>query len=305
MSEDLALFTRGLVKWYGNVRAVDGIDLEVPRGKVYGFLGRNGAGKTTTIRMLLGLVRPSAGEVVVLGSPIRPGSLAVLKKVGYLVETPAAYPNLTVCENLDIQRRLLRVPRQYLVDVVELLGLARYRDLPAGKLSLGNKQRLSLARALLHRPELLLLDEPVNGLDPAGIVEIRELLRSLADRHGVTVFLSSHNLSEIAHLADRIGIIHEGRMITDLSREVLHGRLNKVVEIDVSEPGRAASLLTSFFGETRLEQTPEGCLRLFDHFDRTADITRILVEGGLDVTRLCTTHEDLEDYFLRLTGGAA
>src|SRR5690606_39130504 len=209
------------------------------------------------------------------------------------------YPNLTVCENLDIQRRLLRVPRQYLVDVVELLGLARYRDLPAGKLSLGNKQRLSLARALLHRPELLLHDEPVNGLDPAGIVEIRELLPSLADRHGVTVFLSSHNLSEIAHLADRTGIIHEGRMITDLSREVLHGRLNKVVEIDVSEPGRAASLLTSFFGETRLEQTPEGCLRLFDHFDRTADITRILVEGGLDVTRLCTTHEDLEDYFLR------
>src|SRR5690606_5108566 len=144
MSEDLALFTRGLVKWYGNVRAVDGIDLEVPRGKVYGFLGRNGAGKTATIRMLLGLVRPSAGEVVVLGSPIRPGSLAVLQRVGYLVETPAAYPNLTVCENLDIQRRLLRVPRQYLVDVVELLGLARYRDLPAGKLSLGNKQRLSL-----------------------------------------------------------------------------------------------------------------------------------------------------------------
>lgn len=221
MSADSAIATRELTKRYHDVVAVDSLDLDVRRGEIYGFLGRNGAGKTTTIRMLLGLIRPSGGEVTVLGRHIVPGETSVFARIGYLVETATAYPNLTVRENLDIHRRLTNSPPESVADSIALLRLEPYAERRAGQLSLGNKQRLSLARALLHSPELLVLDEPANALDPAGIVEVRELLRSLADERGVTVFMSSHILAEVAHLADRIGIVHEGRLIEEASREEL------------------------------------------------------------------------------------
>ena len=185
MTADTVIATHALTKRYRDVLAVDGLDLDVRRGEVYGFLGRNGAGKTTTIRMLLGLIRPTGGEVTVLGRRITPGETSVFGRIGYLVETATAYPNLTVRENLDIQRRLTGAPRTAVAEAIELLRLGAYADRRAGQLSLGNKQRLSLARALLHAPDVLVLDEPANALDPAGIVEIRELLRSLADERGV------------------------------------------------------------------------------------------------------------------------
>ncbi|MDP2232679.1 MAG: ATP-binding cassette domain-containing protein, partial [Actinomycetota bacterium] len=181
MTTDSAITTRGLSKRYSEVLAVDSLDLDVRRGEIYGFLGRNGAGKTTTIRMLLGLIRPTAGEVQVLGRRIVPSETEVFGRIGYLVETATAYPNLTVRENLEVQRRLTGSPAAAVAEAIELLRLEPYADRRAGRLSLGNKQRLSLARALLHSPELLLLDEPANALDPAGIVEVRELLRKLAD----------------------------------------------------------------------------------------------------------------------------
>ncbi|MGV8083596.1 MAG: ABC transporter ATP-binding protein [Coriobacteriia bacterium] len=180
-----ALSTCGLTKRYGEVCAVDKLDLNVRRGEIYAFLGRNGAGKTTTIRMLLGLVRPTAGEAVVLGEHIVAGESAVYGRVGYLVETATAYANLTVRENLDIQRRLTGAPLSAIDDALKLLRLSEAANRRAGQLSLGNKQRLALARALLHSPELLILDEPANGLDPAGIIEIRELLKQLAEQQGV------------------------------------------------------------------------------------------------------------------------
>lgn len=182
-----ALTTTGLTKRYGDVLAVDALDLEVREGEVYGFLGRNGAGKTTTIRMLLGLVRPTAGEVVVLGRRVG-GDPGWLADVGHLVETATGYPNLTVGENLDIQRRLTGSPKAAVAEVVERLGLGPVTGRQYRRLSLGNKQRLALARALLHRPRLLVLDEPANGLDPAGIVEVRGLLRELVC-HGVGVMV--------------------------------------------------------------------------------------------------------------------
>lgn len=220
MAHDTVIATHCLTKRYGEVVAVDSLEVEVRSGEIYGFLGRNGAGKTTTVRMLLGLIQPTAGEVTMLGRPLRRGDQSWLSKVGFLVETASAYPNLTVRENLDIQRRLTGAPRGAIDEAIEQLGLAQYADRRAGQLSLGNKQRLSLARALIHRPQVLLLDEPANGLDPAGIVEIRRLLRGLADS-GVTVFMSSHILGEVAHLADRIGIVHEGRLIEELDRDQL------------------------------------------------------------------------------------
>ena len=244
MSAETAIATRSLSKRYRDVLAVDSLDLDVRRGEVYGFLGRNGAGKTTTIRMLLGLIRPTGGEVEIFGRRIVPGETGVFGQVGYLVETATAYPNLTVRENLDIQRRLTRSPKGAVADAVALLRLDEYADRRAGQLSLGNKQRLALARALLHSPELLILDEPGNALDPAGIVEIRELLRRLASERGVTVFMSSHILPEVAHLADRIGIVHEGRLIEECPREELAAKARSFSKEALTEQERADALLT-------------------------------------------------------------
>jgi ABC-2 type transport system ATP-binding protein len=243
MSADTVIATCALSKLYGDVRAVDGLELDVRRGEIYGFLGRNGAGKTTTIRMLLGLIRSSGGSVEVLGRRIVPGETGVFARVGYLVETATAYPNLTVRENLEIQRRLTGAPRTAVAESIALLRLEPYADRRAGRLSLGNKQRLSLARALLHAPEVLLLDEPANALDPAGIVEVRELLRRLASERGVTVFMSSHILAEVAHLADRIGIIHDGRLIEESSRAELAARAHAFSEQSLSDAARADALL--------------------------------------------------------------
>ena len=222
MTTEAVLRTESLTKHYGRVRAVDGLDLEVRRGEIYGFLGRNGAGKTTTIRMLLGLIRPTSGTVQVFGHPIGYDQ-RWLRRVGFLVESATAYPNLTVAENLDIHRRLTGAARSSVAEAIGRLRLDDYADRRAGRLSLGNKQRLSLARALLHAPELLILDEPANGLDPAGIVEVRELLRELA-ASGVTVFMSSHLLAEVAHLAHRIGIVDAGRLVEEASRHELATR---------------------------------------------------------------------------------
>lgn len=244
MMPDTVIGTRGLTKRYGDVLAVDALDLDVRAGEVYGFLGRNGAGKTTTIRMLLGLIRPTAGEVTVLGRRVREGDQRWLARVGYLVESATAYANLTVRENLDIQRRLTGAPQSGVGETIELLGLGQYADRRAGALSLGNKQRLSLARALVHAPDVLVLDEPANALDPAGIVEVRRLLRSLAHERGVTVFMSSHILAEVAHLADRIGIVHEGRLVEQSSREEFAARARAHARASLTEQEREDALLT-------------------------------------------------------------
>ena len=242
MSDVTVIETRSLSKRYGHVQAVDSMNLDVRRGEVYGFLGRNGAGKTTTIRMLLGLIRPSSGCVRILGQPIGPG---VLGRIGYLVESATAYPNLTVRENLDIQRRLTRAAPKGVTEAIERLHLVPYAEVRSGRLSSGNLQRLALARALLHSPDVLILDEPANGLDPAGIVEIRQLLRSLADEHGTTVFMSSHILGEVAHLADRVGIIHDGRLLEELDREELATKARAYVAESFSPEALAEALLTA------------------------------------------------------------
>ena len=299
----VAIATRGLERRYGDVLAVEALDLDVRRGEIYGFLGRNGAGKTTTIRMMLGLIRPSAGEVDVLGARVRPGATAAFARVGYLVESATAYPNLTVRENLEIQRRLTGAPRAALGEAIGLLQLDGLADRRAGVLSLGNKQRLSLARALLHHPDLLVLDEPTNALDPAGIVEVRELLRSLARERGVTVFVSSHILGEIAQLADRIGIMHEGRLIEELDRDQLRAQERLYVRVCVSDPARAASLLAAArFDHVDLA---DGELRVHEAEGRAPELARLLVGAGLELTELTTVREDLEQHFLRITGGAA
>lgn len=298
-----AIETDNLVKRYGAVTAVDNLSLRVARGEIYAFLGLNGAGKTTTIRMLLGMVKPTSGEARVLGKRIRVGDKKPWEAVGYLVETADAYPELSVRENLEAMRRLRPGTEPKAVDrVIERLNLTEYADRRAGNLSHGNKQRLGLAKALLHNPELLILDEPANGLDPAGIVEIRNLLIELTHEHGVTVFMSSHILGEVSRLADRIGIIHQGRLLQELNVDELERNRRRRLVIRARDTQAARSLLTSagFAAEMNADDTIE--VRDISAIEHPDDIATRLVNAGHAPTMLNVEQEDLEHYFLRLVG---
>jgi ABC-2 type transport system ATP-binding protein len=300
----LAIETNKLSKSYGDVHAIDSVDLRVGQGEIYGFLGLNGAGKTTTIRALLGLIRPTAGTVTVLGQPVGPHGRGPWRQVGHMVEAPAAYPELTVRENLEIARRLhglsdpVAVPR-----MIDRLRITAYADRKAGTLSTGNLVRLGLARALLHSPELLILDEPTNGLDPAGVVEIRELLVGLAGDGGVTVFMSSHILTEVDRVATRIGIIHNGRLIEELDADRLEELRAKRLEIQARDIDAARHVLE----KAGYVVTPvDGALYTTDAraLDAPDDIATLLVKGGAPPTRLAVMQENLEDHFMRLTGAS-
>ena len=298
-----AIETNNLVKRYGDVTAVDGLSLRVARGEIYVFLGLNGAGKTTTIRMLLGMVKPTSGEARVLGTRIRVGYKKPWASVGYLVGTPDAYPELSVRENLDAMRRLRPGTEPKAVDrAIERLGLIAYADRRAGTLSHGNAQRLGLAKALLHNPELLLLDEPATGLDPAGIVEIRNLLLELAREQGVTVFMSSHILGEVSRLAKRIGIIHQGRLLQELDVDELERNRRRRLVIRTRDCQAARSVLLS--AGFSAEITSDGMIEVKDNaaIERPDDIATRLVNAGHAPTMLDVEREDIEHYFLRLVG---
>jgi len=299
----LAIETEDLGKHYGDVRAVEHLALRVAEGEVYAFLGLNGAGKTTTIRMLLGMIRPTTGYATVLQTRVRAGSREPWAAVGYLVETPHSYPELTVYENLEVARRLHPgTPRAAIGRTIERLGLGVYANRQAGNLSQGNAQRLGLAKALLHGPKLLLLDEPANGLDPAGIVEIRELLLELTREQGVTVFMSSHILAEVARLARRIGIIHHGRLLQELNIDELERNRRRRLVLRTRDVEAAQQALNA--GGQPAEILPDGSLALktawsVEHPD---DISRLLVAAGAPPTQLMVEEEELEPYFLRLVG---
>jgi ABC-2 type transport system ATP-binding protein len=297
-----AIETNGLSKSYGQVRAVDAVNLRVEPGEIYGFLGLNGAGKTTTIRALLGMIRPSAGTVKVLGQAVGPNGRGPWRQVGHIIEMPAAYPELTVRENLEIARRLHKISDKSVTSrIIERLGLAHYADRKAGVLSTGNLQRLGLARALLHEPELLILDEPTNGLDPAGVVEIRELLTNLAHEKGVTVFMSSPILTEVDRLATHIGIIHKGRLIKELEAERLEEIGARCLEIKADNLSDAQSALTQAgFAVKTIGSTL--VLKEARAVDAPDKVATILVNAGTPPSRLAVEQESLEDYFMRLTG---
>ena len=301
-----AIRVRGLSKSFGEIKAVRDLSLEVRKGEIYGFLGRNGAGKTTTIRMLLGLISPSSGEVELFGRSVRREREGALAKMGFLVEAATAYPNLTVRENLEIQRTLVGASVAAVDEVVERLALGPYARRRSSRLSLGNKQRLALARALVGSPELLVLDEPANGLDPAGIVEIRELMRSLASS-GTTIFMSSHILAEVDQLADRIGIIHDGTLIEEHERGEAGSRKRMRVEVEADAPERAEAVLRESLGLREIKRAPEGALehvlRISDSAASVPEIARALVGAGVGIERLVPIEENLEERFMRLTGG--
>jgi ABC-2 type transport system ATP-binding protein len=300
-----AIATHGLTKRYPHAIAVQELSLQVGVGEIYGFLGLNGAGKTTSIRMLLGMIRPTAGTAEIFGTLIRPGNREVWSQVGYLVETPHAYPELSVRENLEVARRLRLVDdRRAVSRAIDRFDLGAYADVPAAALSLGNAQRLGLAKALLHAPSLLILDEPANGLDPAGVVEVRELLRRLATDEGVTIFMSSHILAEVARLATRIGIIHAGRLIEEVAAEELERRCRRRLVVDALDRTAARAVLATAGLEVAAED--DGKLQTSDEraLAHPEQIAQLLVQHGTPPTRLALEQEDLESHFLRLVGAS-
>ncbi|MGH3679069.1 MAG: ABC transporter ATP-binding protein [Natronosporangium sp.] len=294
--QEPVVVTERLTKRYGDQLAVDAVSLTVHRGEIYGFLGPNGAGKTTTLRMLLGLVRPTRGRARVLGG--RPGDRSVLRRVGGLVEDPGFYPYLSGRDNLRVLARYRRLPdsaAEAALAQVDLAGRGRDRF---RSYSLGMKQRLGVAAALLGDPDLLILDEPTNGLDPAGMADMRQLVRRLADQ-GQTVLLSSHLLGEVQQVCDRVGVIAAGRLLTESTVADLRGARTLLVR---AEPAaRAGEVIGASLG---LEVRPgdDGGLQVVADPDRTPEVVRSLVAAGVDVHEVRPTERTLEEAFFAMTG---
>ncbi len=311
MSE-LALETRALSKRYGRLQAVDSLDLRVPVGCIYGFLGPNGAGKSTTIRMLLGLIRPTGGEAFVLGQPVRPDRPATRREVGALVEGPAFVDYLSARRNLEMLLALsggVQAPalqgrrgRGEVDRALELVGLTDRQDDRVKAFSHGMKQRLGLAGVLLAGPRLVVLDEPANGLDPQGLVEVRDLLRRLRDEQGMTIFLSSHLLHEVQLICDEVGVVRQGRLIAAGPVAELLARRETELQVHVDDPARAREIAAGLPYAQRVEVTSEG-LRLVVEPDRAADLNAALVGAGLRVSALTPTTPDLERFYLELVQG--
>ena len=286
-------------KSYGAITAARGLSLSVPPQSVYGFLGPNGAGKSTTIRMVLGLQRPNRGTISLFGRPLAAERIALLRRIGSLVESPSLYPHLTGRENLEVHRRLLGLSKRCIDEALETVDLISAADRLVRKYSSGMKQRLGLAQALLGNPELLLLDEPTNGLDPAGIHEVRALVRDLPKRRNVTVFLSSHLLSEVEQVATHLAIICQGQLMFEGTREDLQKRSKQIIVVQVDKPERAQVLLDAV---SRTMTCEGNCIQIESDGDcDPAQINAILVKAGVAVSQLTTQHPTLEDFFLELT----
>jgi ABC-2 type transport system ATP-binding protein len=290
--------TSSLTKRFGATTATDNISIRVDEGEIYGFLGLNGAGKTTLIRMLLGMIKPDSGDVMLFGKKLT-SRFDQWNDIGYLVETPYSYPNLSVKENLKIYFKLRQLNYSLLIDrVIGNLKLSHYRNIKAKFLSTGNQQRLGLAKALMHQPRLLILDEPINGLDPEGIVEVRNLLKELS-RNGSTIFLSSHILGEVDKLAHRIGIVHEGKLIIELTTPELNNQLIRKLLVQTSDNAKAIQYLSRFNYKAILTENGEIEISDADAIKHSENISKFLVEQGLPPKQLHLSTEDLETYFLR------
>lgn len=294
--------TTGLCKQYGQSMRVRDLNLSVPEGCIYGFLGPNGAGKSTTLKMILGLVHPTAGQISAFGKAVnQQNRLDILKQVGSLIESPSYYGHLTGEENLRIVQTLRDVPERDVRQGLEIVRLQNQKDKKVAHYSLGMKQRLGIAAALLGFPKLLILDEPTNGLDPAGIQEMRELICSLPERFGMTVVVSSHLLSEIDQIADVVGIIREGELVFQDRLSVLHARSRHELLLRTTDNKAAAALLASQGLPSRQEGDYLTLSMLKD--PQAARLSRLLCQNGLDLIRMEERQTSLEDIFLELTGG--
>ncbi|MBS4536297.1 ABC transporter ATP-binding protein [Clostridium sp. D2Q-14] len=301
---EYAIETKQLTKLYGEEVGVNNLNLHVEHGKIYGLLGRNGAGKTTTMRMLLNLVNPTDGKIYLFGEDYKNCPAKIFRKIGSIIETPGFYENLTARENLQILAMLRGKHRKDSIDnALRIVGLLDETKKVFSDYSLGMKQRLGIAAAIMHEPELLILDEPINGLDPIGIHEIRNFLLSFCKEKGTTILISSHVLSEIEQLADVIGVMHEGRLIEEVDMKELHKRNRQYVEFRISNENMACVLLEKHFNINDYTVHENNTIRIYYGIEKRGEINRCFVDNGLLVTKMNINEEKLEEYFSNLIGG--
>lgn len=297
--------TKNLTKTYKTSTVVDNVNIHVPKGKIYGLLGRNGAGKTTIMSMLLKLTTPTNGNIKLFDTDYKNSLEETYHRIGSIIETPGFYENLTGKENLEI---LARLRGQYKKDniqaALQTVGLEQEVQKTFGNYSLGMKQRLGIAAAVMHEPELLILDEPINGLDPVGITVVRNYLEKLCCEKGITILISSHILGEIEQLADIIGVMNEGKLIEEVTIEQLHKQCRQYIEFNVSNPTKAVNLLEMRYQITDYSVCDQ-TIKVYDFTHNCGEINTTFVENGLLVTKVNRKEESLEDYFSKLIGGSS
>lgn len=297
-----AIQTIGLCKRYGNKNAVNNLSIQVPKGSVYGFIGRNGAGKSTTQRMICGLASPTTGEIKLFERPVT--DPAVRRKIGTLIEQPGIYPGMSALENVILQGYSIGLenPKKSALEALDAVGLSKAVKKKAKHLSLGMKQRLGLAIAMLGNPELLILDEPINGLDPEGIVQLREVIANLHRDRGVTIFISSHILGELSKIATHYSIIEDGELIEQTSAEELANKRKDYLTVKVEDAPKAAQLLSKELHIPAMEVVSSREIHL-PGFKDTAAVNRILYSNNYNVEEVFLHQQDLEEYFIELMGG--
>lgn len=296
--------TKNLTKVYGEQKAVNSVNLHIEKGSIYGLLGRNGAGKTTIMKMILGLTDITNGEVSVFNQNIKGNEKKIYPRIGAIIETPGFYPNLTGTENLEIFALLRGMAFPDAVkNALEVVGLPHKDKKLFGNYSLGMKQRLGIANAILHDPEVLILDEPTNGLDPIGIAEVRNFIKDLSIKKGKTILISSHILSEITLLADTVGIIDKGVLLEESSMEELNKKNRKYIMLEVSDVSKTTIVLEKEFGITNYSVEDNNHVKIYSHGLDMAKINKSLVMNGISVASSQTCNDSLEDYFKKITGG--
>ena len=301
MSE-LLLQTRNLTKQYGRHRAVDDVNMHIKKGAIYGFIGRNGAGKTTCLKMISGLSTPSYGEIEMFGYKGK-DLQKVRSRVGCLIEAPGLYGNMSAYDNLNIKCKLTGIKKKgYIEELLKTVGLDTVGEKKTKHYSLGMKQRLGIALALVGEPDLLILDEPINGLDPQGIVEVRETIQKLAKERGMTICISSHILEELSKIATDYGIIHNGCLVQELTREELMKKCSERIELTLDNPKQAIPVLDDM-GFNSYQVIDKEHIHIFERLGESANLNMELAKAGIPVKGISITSEELENYFLRLTGG--
>lgn len=297
------LQTSRLTKTIGGKELVNGVDIHVKKGEIYGFLGPNGAGKTTVMKMVMNLWKPTEGSVELFGKPLMPQSYEVFRRIGSIIEFPTFYEHMTGAANLQMHCEYMGYYQRGSVDkALEMLNLTEAAKKPVKDYSLGMKERLGIARAILCKPELLILDEPTNGLDPAGMKQIRELLRMLCAEQGTTILVSSHILTEIESITDTIGVIHQGRMKKEIRLKEIEEMSLSYIELTVQNPERAAYVLADKLGLVNFKALDGGTIRIYDERVTSEEIMKTLALNEVSVASLGRKAETLEDYFLKLTG---
>lgn len=303
MSEYI-LQTYGLTKAYGKNIVVNNVNMKIKKGDIYGFIGRNGAGKTTMIRMITRLVKPTRGEIELFSPKHNTNDRCDLPRIGSIIEHPALYPDFTGYENMELRRKLLGVPDRKVID--SILQTVNLYDLGKKKVknySLGMRQRLGLALALLGNPDLLILDEPINGLDPEGIVEMRNLLKRLNEEQGITILISSHILGELSKLATRYGVINNGNLVDEFTAKELEAKCRRYLKLKVDHSATAAFVLEDTFKTNNYELLPENIIKVYDLLDMSGELCMELAKNYVKVYSIESKGDDLEQYFMNLMGG--